>query len=241
MGMRTRLAERTTAKVPADPVVLRTALSHASARTFANLPWQSDATAPKALILLQLPPPGATAEMAARLGPGWVTGTQLYSALAGAVGPRLILRENLAEDCNVAWVNALTTAPANALVLVDAGYSWLHWGRTPQALLYLALTEVARDQFAPARRHLLRAAQLSSEAIPFYYDPEQMLVTASRVASRKNAFIDYLAAGLAEGRSRHEVSALQEMFLELLSTITGRSVDDLRIADEELRGEEDPR
>jgi hypothetical protein len=219
-GMRGRLTARTAETVPADPVVLRTALSHASAQTFASLPWQVGSRERCSLVLLQPPPTVAHAEMATRLGPGWVTGTQLYGALAGPVGPRLILSDALDTTCDVVWVNALTTAPADALVLVDAGYTWRHWGRTQQALLYLTLTEVARDQFDRARRHLLRAAQLSTETIAFYYDPEQMLVAPERAASRADAFVDFLATGLSEGRTAHEVSALQEIFRELVATIT---------------------
>jgi len=129
---------------------------------------------------------------------------------------------------HIKWVNTLHNAPDEAIVLVDAGHLWLHWGRSREALLYLALTEVARGQFARARDHLLYAARRSERTIPFYYDPGQMLVTPAQILARKEAFIDFLAAGLQEGYSRHEVAALQEIFFALLSTVTGRSVVDLR-------------
>ena len=230
-GMQIRLGERTAAGLPADPLVRRTALSHASARTLTTLPWhrhQGADTASATLLLLQPPPDLATAQVADRLGAGWVTGSELYSALAGTVGPRLILSQEFDAEVRIAWVNSLQDASDEAIVLVDAGHLWLHWGRSREALLYLALTEVARGQFARARQHLLYAAHRSAQTIPFYYDPDQMLVAPTRVLARKEAFVDYLAAGLQEGYSRHEVSALQEIFFALLSTVTGRSIADLR-------------
>jgi len=231
VGMQIRLGERTADGLPADPLVRRTALAYASARTLTALPWHretGDGTAPATLLLLQPPPDPASAQVADRLGVGWVMGSELYSALAGTVGPRLILSQESDADLSIAWVNSLQNAPDEAIVLVDAGHLWLHWGHSREALLYLALTEVAREQFARARQHLLYAAHRSAQTIPFYYDPDQMLVAPARVLARKEAFIDYLAAGLQEGYSRHEVSALQEIFFALLSTITGHSVADLR-------------
>jgi hypothetical protein len=229
--MRLRLGERTAAGLPADPLVRRTALAFASARTFSGLPWSvagADRGEPPTLLLLQPPRAGTAAAIAERLGGGWVSGSELYAALAGAAGPRLILDAN-APGTRIAWVNSVPDTTDAAIVLADGGHRWLHWGHARDARLYLALAEIARGQFARARRSLLVTAGRAGEQIPFAYDPDQMLEAPDRVLAQKEAFVDFLTVGWQDGRyTRHEVAALQEIFFGLLSTITGLSVATLR-------------
>jgi len=238
MGMQFRLQARTGDGIPADSHVLATAISFESCRRLDALPLGLLAQdlllqglpAPMAapspagadsgrVILLQAPETRDQLTMTEHLGDIWVGDSPVYRALGGLLGPRLYLPPTVA----VSWASGLRSAPAEAYVLADTGLRLLPWGRVPQALLYLALTEIGRDQFLRAHQHLLRAGLLHGASISFAYDPDLLPVTAAAVAARQRAFIDYLAANYRAGRSRHEVAGLQSLFLELLSTITGQS------------------
>ena len=244
VAMQVRLQARTGDGIPADSHVLATAISFESCRrldalpqgllapmaTPATAPAPVPATAPTPVptpagadsgrvILLQAPETRDQLTMTEHLGDIWVTDSPVHRALGGHLGPRLYLPPTVA----VSWASGLRSAPAEAYVLADTGLRLQPWGRVPQALLYLALTEIGRDQFLRAHQHLLRAGLLHGASISFAYDPDLLPVTAATVAARQHAFIDYLAANYRAGRSRHEVAGLQSLFLELLSTITGQS------------------
>jgi hypothetical protein len=209
VAMRVRLDRRDADGLPADPVVQRTAVAHQAA-----LHLQAAAPALKVgagLVLLQPPATSQAAAMAEVLGENWVTGSLLHRSLEGPLGPRLLL----GPDVPVAWANGLSGQSVAAVVLVDAGAQLSSWGPTPQALLYLALTDVGRGLFDRGRRHLLRAGAISGRTVAFFYDPDAMVVSLDRVRANHDAFLDYLEAGAREGRPRWEIEAAKQLFRDL--------------------------
>jgi hypothetical protein len=155
--------------------------------------------------------------MALSLGEDWVTGSDVYHSLGGVLGPRMLL----GADIPVHWTNGLRYTPERSLVLVDAGGELKPWGFNDQALLYQALMDVGLGHFERARLHLLRAGLLAGETLSFLFDPDLLPVSLEQVLANKVAFIDYLAAGLQDGRSPYEVGGVQTNFFRLLSACTG--------------------
>jgi hypothetical protein len=208
-AMRVRLDQRDVDGLPADPVVRRTAIAHLAAQ---HLRAAAPAVRTGAgLVLLQPPLTLEAAAMADQLGENWVTGSLLHHSLEGALGPRLLL----GAEIPVAWANGLQGPPATAVVLVDAGARLASWGPTPQALLYLTLTDVGRGLFERARRDLVRAGALSGRTVAFYFDPDAMVVGFDRVRANQDAFLAYLEACSREGRPRWEVDATKQLFRDL--------------------------
>jgi hypothetical protein len=179
LGMRARLHLRRADGLPADPLVRATAVSYQVARQLPQLPHAGG------IVLLQPVAGAAAAAQAERLGENWVIGSPLHAILDGVAGPRVIL----GGDVPIRWANGLLTAPASALVLVDAGYELRPWGPVPQALFYQVLTDVGRGLFERARRHLYRAGRLNGETVAFFYDPDVMLVSLDEVLARADEFV----------------------------------------------------
>ncbi len=220
LGMEVRLKQRDAQGLPADPVVRATALSWQSSRMLTNLPLEEG----QSLIFLQIPRTRRQWEMTGRMGPNWVAGTHLHESLGGAIGPRLVLRDRR----TVRWVNALDNTPADAFVLCEQGPGFKHWGRTPNAAFYAALASVGMGHFERARKDLVRGAALNRKTVAFAFDPGQMVVRPGVVLARKEEFMDW-TVGLLDGTaSPQEVGGLQEMFLQLLSACTGRSMEELQ-------------
>ncbi|MBE0564464.1 MAG: hypothetical protein IH621_00780, partial [Krumholzibacteria bacterium] len=186
-------------------------------------PWRADEAPPHAVVLLQVPVDAEGARRAAELGERFVAASELQRALGGSLGPNLAGQGRL----RVTWANGLMAAPRDALVLCEAADGFRLWGRTPNALLYAALTDVGLGHFERARRHLLRAAALGDEHIAFLYDPGQMVVPLQLVLQNKEAFVDWTVSRLGGDLSAQEVGGLQEMFFNLLSMATGRPVQAL--------------
>ena len=187
--MNFRLKARDDQAMPADPLVLRTAISYEAMQKLRALPQLQPEKYPRQLVLLQLQQVGPMADMAERLGENWVRGSLLHTAMGGIYGPRLVLGDSV----EVRWVNSLEKSPPHAFVMVEHGPHLRPWGPTPQALLYLTLTLVARSEFARAGRHLLRAALLSDRTMPFFYDPDLMLVSSGAIRLQADRFREYLA------------------------------------------------
>jgi len=222
-GMRVRLDNRNEMGFPADPVVRATSLSWQTTRLMRDLPWPTGATAGRTLILLQVPVAPETARAAADQGEDRIDETELYLTLGGDSGPRL----TVGDGVDVRWANALYGAPADALVLCEYGEGFRMWGPTPNALLYAALTDVGLGEFERARRHLLRAAELTAETFAFVWDEGQMIVPLTMVLQRKESFVDWTVGLLAAGHSPREVGGLQDLFFNLLSVATGRDLDEV--------------
>ncbi len=218
-GMRARIGNRNALGLPADPVVRATALSWQTTRLLEGLTWQPDDALPHQVVLLQLPVKDDALERAENLGERFVSETEMQQALGGSLGPNLVGAGRL----HVVWANALQAVPARALVLCEAGDGFKVWGPTPNALLYLALTDVGLGHFEQARRSMVRAGALEGKEVSFLYDPGQMAVPPELVLRRKEAFIDWTVARLDHGSSGFEVGGLQDMFLNLLSKATGLS------------------
>ena len=226
-GMRSRAGLRDAQGLPADPVVRATSLSWNICRVLPDMPLERDGAPAHAITILQPTWNRTTAEMAARLGDRWVTGSSLYHALGGGLALRVVLAQHGRPDVRVDWVNALTSNPVDALVLCEAGTGFKHWGSTGNALFYAALTDVGLGQFERARRDLVRAGAINDETVPFSWDPDQMVVPLQKVLDNRAAFIDWMLLQFQEGRSGHEVGGVQDIFFNLLSTCTGRSVEEL--------------
>ncbi|MEZ4388249.1 MAG: hypothetical protein R3D98_11875 [Candidatus Krumholzibacteriia bacterium] len=212
LGMEGRLALRDPDGLPADPVVRRTAVSWQVARQLPRLPIGE-----AGLVIVQPPLARETARMALALGEDWVTGSDAYHSLGGALGPRLLL----GPDVPVRWTNGLRFVPEGSFVLFDAGGELKPWGFLDQALLYQALTDVGLGHFERARLHLLRAGLLGGDTLTLIFDPGLLPVGLDQVLANKVAFIDHLAAGLQQGRSPFEVGGVQTNFFRLLSACTG--------------------
>jgi hypothetical protein len=226
LGMEGRLNLRDQRGVHVDPVVRRTAVSWHAARQLPRLPIGE-----AGLILVQPPLTRQTARMAADLGESWVTGSDTYHALAGTLGPRLLLDDRVP----VAWTNGLRYVPEKAMVLFDAGGTLAPWGFTDQALLYQALTDVGLGHFDRARLHLLRSGLLAGDTLTLLFDPDLLPVSLDHVLANKVAFINHLAAGLQQGHTRYEVGAVQTNFYRLLSVCTGIDEETLRAGSEQER------
>jgi hypothetical protein len=219
-GMTWRLKARDARGLPADPVVQRTAISYAAVNTMRHLPPRADGSAQALLVLLQPPRDAAQVELTERLGSSWVSGSLLYNALEGRLGPRLVLPDSV----SIVWANDLLDKSQEAFVLVDAGTQLIPWGPVPQALLYLSLTEVARDQFRRARRHLLRAGQLGETNLAFFFDEDLLLEPLDRLRSRADAFETYLAGPGGSGRVPGQRNPLQDLFVQLLQACEGPGI-----------------
>ncbi len=211
-GMQARLHLRGDDGLHADPVVRRTAVSWQACRELEHLPLPADG-----LVMVQPPLTETTAAMAADLGEGWVTGSTLYHALEGSLGPRLVL----GPDVPVVWANGLRRTPRDALVLLDAGARFKPWGPTRQALLNQVLTDVGAGLFDRARLHLLRASLLAGDSLALVFDPDVLPVPMTSVLANAESFLDHLAAGRGRGRSPQEIAGLQENFRSLLAVCTG--------------------
>ena len=224
-GMRLRLANRNELGFPADPVVRATSLSWQATRLIRDLPWPPGSDeAKRELVLLQVPVAAESRRDAARLGERWITESELYRALGGTRGPALMA----GDDVHVSWVNALTAAPATALVLCEDGEGLKVWGLLPQATLYAALTDVGLGDFSRARAHLVRAAAEHDKTISFAWDEGLMIIPLKMVLDNKEAFVDWTVARLRDGESSlHEVGGVQDLFLHLLEGATGRRREDL--------------
>jgi len=218
LGMLGRLQLRGADGLHADPLVRRTAVSWQACNQLRQFP-----IADGGLVILQPPVLPESAAMAAKLGEQWVTGSHLYHALGGALGPQLILGSHRP----VTWANGLRLTPAAAFVVLDAGGALKPWGPTNQALLNQVLTDVGLGHFERARLHLLRGSLLAGKTLTLVYDPDILPVTLEEVLANKDGFIDHLAAGRRQGRSNLEIAGLQQNFYRLLSACTGRDIESL--------------
>jgi hypothetical protein len=241
-SMEVRLGQRDSQGLPADPVVKGVSLSWKLCRELEQLPMDRGQAGNLDLILLQVPATDEAADLADRLGDRWVAGTHVHEALGGAVGPRLVLARKHQRPIGVRWANALFTGPGDALVLCAHGPGFKHWGNTPNAAFYAAMTDVGLGRFERARKHLIRGGQLQSgsgrdnDTASFFYDGGQMVVPLENVLARKEEFIDWTAGLLAQGRSPQEVGGLQEVFLQLLVAATGQTYEELTAGSTPLDG-----
>lgn len=230
-SMHLRLGRRDAAGLPADPVVRATSLSWQVCRGLPDLPLRRDDDVRPALTFLQIPMTARSAEMAQRLGNTWVTGSSLYHALGGVLGPRLVL----GPEVRIGWTNSLRANPEHALVLCEAGTGFKHWGTTGNAALYAGLTDVALGHFERARKHFVRAAGLSDGPVGFAWDPDAMIVPFEQVLRQKAEFVDWTVSLLQDGKaSGQEIGGLQDVFFQLLSACTGQTLDEVTAGSQQL-------
>ncbi len=227
-GMETRLGNRQELGLVADPVARATALSWQACRTMRDLqrhPALGRETGDKLtqLTLLQPLVDTGTLQTADNLGERWTQPSDMYQALSGTRGPRLVL----GPEVSVTWANGLTTASSQAVVLCETATGFRVWGRTVNALFYAALTDIGLGHFERARGHLKRAAELGDEQLMFVYDAGQMVVPLKMVLDRKQSFVDWTLGLLDQGASQLEVGGLQDMFFNLLRNATGLSLEEL--------------
>lgn len=235
-GMEARLGQRDELGLTADPDARATALSWQGCRTIRTLQSNPSLTGMSGaglthLTLLQPVVGPQETSLAASLGERWTQPSDMYRALDGTTGPRLLLGPKVMVN----WANGLTTASSQAIVLCETGTGFRMWGQTANAVLYAALTEVGLGHFDRARAHLIRAAKLGDERIMFIYDDGQMVIPLQMVLQQKEAFIDWALGLLTEGVPPMEVAGLQDMFYNLLSSATGRSVEELKAGSTMLR------
>jgi hypothetical protein len=208
---------------PVDDIVRASRLSSAACAILRGVDTMGGSRPVREVTLLQFPIGPGALENAQRNGELAVGRTDLFEALGGNLGPRLVAPTGVA----VRWRNGLVTAPDSALVLVEAGSGLRPWGRTRQAALYAALTDVGLGNFERARAHLRRAATLGDRASSFTCDESLLPVPLAQVTGQREAFIDWTAGLLTQGVSGVEVSGLQRMYFNLLCACTGRSLEDL--------------
>ncbi|MCK9997346.1 MAG: hypothetical protein KAH56_13805, partial [Candidatus Krumholzibacteria bacterium] len=92
--------------------------------------------------------------------------------------------------------------------------------------------------FERARRHLVKASALNEEMITFLYDEGQMIIPLAMVMEKKEEFVDWTVGRLDHGSSAHEVGGVQDLFFNLLSICTGRSIDELTTGSHLISGSE---
>lgn len=240
-GMESRLHNRNELGLVADPVARATALSWQGCRTIQTLHSQpllagSQTDRFTHLTLVQPLVDPQTTDLAEQLGERWAQRSNMYLALGGTVGPRLML----GPETRVHWANGLTTASTRSVVLCETATGFRLWGRIENALLYAALTDVGLGHFERARGHFTRAAELSGDQIAFVYDEGQMVVPLALVVKQKEAFTDWTLTLLERGVPPLEVSGLQDLFFNVLSSSTGRSLEDLTAGSRLLGKTPDP-
>ena len=236
-GMRIRLGNRDELGLIADPVARATSLSWQACRTMSDLKRVQGGDHLRYLTIFQQPVSITSAVQAERLGERWVGLTDLYNALHGTTGPELVL----GPDVTIVWASGLTTNPPRALVVSETATGLRVWGQTWNALLYAALTDIGLGHFERARRHLVKAAAMNKEMILFIFDEGQMVIPLAMVVENKEEFVDWTVALLNQGGSPHEVGGIQDMFFNLLSSCTGRSVGDLTTGSHLISGSEPAR
>lgn len=209
--------------LPADDIVRATSLSWQARDLLRGIDQLGGGRPVNQVTLLQFPAGPGALEYAQRFGERWAGRTDLHEALGGDLGPRLLVPKGV----TVRWQNGLVSAPDSAVVLVETGTGLRPWGRTAQAALYAALTDVGLGNFERARGHLLRAARLGNRQIAFACDEELLPIPLALVLQQQKPFMDWTVGLLAQGASRAEVGGLQDMFLNLLCGCTGRSLEEL--------------
>ena len=232
-GMRIRLANRNELDLISHPVVRATSLSWQACRTMLDLK-QVQGGYLRYLTIFQQPVTPARAEQAERFGERWVSTSHLYAALQGKTGPELVM----GPDVTVVWASGLTTSPPGALVVCETATGLRVWGNTWNALLYAGLTDIGLGHFERARRHLVKASTMNKEMILFIFDEGQMVIPLAWVVRNKEGFVDWTVSLLNQGASPHEVGGLQDMFFNLLSSCTGRSIGDLTTGSHLISGSE---
>lgn len=219
----TVLERRNELGLPADDIVRATSLSW-EARAVLGAAAGLDGGRPvRQVVLLQVPVGPGALERAHRFGERWAGRSDLHEALGGDFGPALMLPAGVGGR----WANGLVTAPDSAFVLVETGTGLVPWGRTGQAAMYAALTDIGLGHFERGRDHLLRAARLGGPSLAFACDAGLLPIPLELALQQREAFTDWTVGLLAEGSSRHEVGGLQELYYNLLCACTGRSLDDL--------------
>jgi hypothetical protein len=222
LGMQGRLALRDAHGQLADPLVRRTAVSAEACRHLRQLPLGE-----RSLVLLQTPRTSQAAAMAQQMGEDRVTGTLLYHALSGTVGPRLLLTAASGRTPDVRWTNGLLRTPAEAFVLLDAGQRLLPWGDTRQALLYQTLTDLGLGHFARAHLHLLRASLISGQVLSIAFVPDLLPVGEEQLLANLPAFHAFLARDHGPGADVVDAEDLQTNILRLVSVCTERPLAEL--------------
>jgi hypothetical protein len=220
---RSVLSRRNELGLPADDIVRATSLSWEAAGLLRSLDSVGDRRPIRQVTLLQIPAGPGALEFAERYGENWAGRTDLHEALGGDLGPRLLVPTGVVAH----WRNGLVTAPDSALVLVETGTGLRPWGRTGQAALYAALTDIGLGNFERGRGHLLRAGRLGGKAIGFACDEGLLPIPLALAAQQREAFIDWTVGLLGQKSSRAEVGGLQDTYLNLLCACTGRSLDEL--------------
>jgi hypothetical protein len=173
--MEARISLRTNDGLPADPTVRNSSMSYAALktiRTFKNDP----------IVILQ-PKLSIEGDSSRLLRP-----TPLYSALGGqTIVPMLAL-----EGINLSWETNLSNLSKDVIVLVDAGPLLKYWGKMPQPLIYLALSDIAMGKYGEAR-FALRTAMIGSDtSMPFMYDESQLIFPPSEVEKNCEEFLSFL-------------------------------------------------
>jgi hypothetical protein len=97
---------------------------------------------------------------------------------------------------------------------------------------------VGLGHFDRARRHLVKASAMNEENIIFLYDEGQMIIPLALVMEKKEEFVDWTVRQLGHGSSAHEVGGVQDMFYNLLSICTGRSIEELTTGSHLISGSE---
>lgn len=220
---RTVLARRNELGLPADDLVRATSLSWEARSVLQGVDAMGGGRPVRQLVLLQVPAGPGALEHARRFGERWAGRTDLHEALGGDLGPALLAPAGVTAR----WMNGLVTAPDSALVLVETGTGLRPWGRTGQAAMYAALTDVGLGNFERAREHLLRAAQLGGRSLGFACDEGLLPIPLDLALQQREAFTDWTVGLLAQGASRAEVGGLQDLYFNLLCACTGRSLDEL--------------
>ncbi len=96
------------------------------------------------------------------------------------------------EGINLSWKTDLNNISGDVVVLVDSGPLLKYWGKTPQPLIYLALSNIAIGKYSEARLALRTAMIGSDTSMPFMYDESQLIFPPSEVKKNCEEFLGFL-------------------------------------------------
>jgi hypothetical protein len=195
--MEARLSLRSADGLPADPIVQKTSISFAAHSMIRNFRDNH-------IVILQ---PEVSID---RKNAGLLNPTPIFNAIGGYAAVSMLAL----DDIKLSWKTDLDGVDNNTIVLVDAGPLLKFWGKMPQPLIYLALSDIALGKYSEARFALRGAMIASDTSMPFMYDESQLIFPPSEVEKNSEAFLDFLKR---DSDNNGENEAIIETAIELFN------------------------
>lgn len=171
----------------ADPVLRATTVTAGVRRQIREL--MAAPTPPPQIAFLQatrvaIPEPPPVPE-----GREVLLASPVYAALAGAVGPRLLV----AGRATVRWTTLLDEVSPDAFVFLDAGDDRVRpLGPVENARIYAALIAVAAGQYDLARHEFWSAVEMQGAEVRFAFDPDHLPIRPEELDAEATGFAQWL-------------------------------------------------